>query len=315
MKYDAYGELAETPHVVVDGSAQRSTVLTLSHWPGAATPEALRRDLSAEIAFAYLDHPELHVDVEYVTNNHFDQDGLVGVFALTEPESALTRREHLIDVARAGDFSCFRERDAARAAIALANLAVATDGDAYESVLPQLLDVVDHVGRYRDHWESQDAHITETELATANGTIRIEERPELDLAIVTVPDSWHERVVQQFGTVASSAAHPYAVHNATDRFAVLTCSGTAPQIEYRYETWVHYVSRRPRPRVDLTALAAELTAEDNGSGTWTFDGVDALSPRLHLVGAHDTTVTAERFTQRVLDELAVARSTWSPYPD
>ena len=80
MIYRPYGELTDTPHIVVDGSAQAGTILTLSHWPGAATPDALRRDLSAEIAFAYLDHPELRVDAEFVTNNHFDQDGLVAAF-------------------------------------------------------------------------------------------------------------------------------------------------------------------------------------------------------------------------------------------
>ena len=48
--------------------------------------------------------------------------------------------------------------------------------------------IVDHVDRYRDHWADQDAHITETEAAIADGTITIDERPDLDLAIVTVPD-------------------------------------------------------------------------------------------------------------------------------
>ena len=56
-RYRAYGELRDVPHVVVDGSAQPGTVLVLSHWPGMPTPEPLRRDLSAEIAFAYLEHP------------------------------------------------------------------------------------------------------------------------------------------------------------------------------------------------------------------------------------------------------------------
>ena len=59
-RYRAYGELRDVPHVVVDGSAQPGTVLVLSHWPGMPTPDALRADLSAEIAFNYLDHPELH---------------------------------------------------------------------------------------------------------------------------------------------------------------------------------------------------------------------------------------------------------------
>ena len=313
MIYRAYHELTEVPHVVVDGSAQAGTVLALSHWPGSATPDALRRDLSAEIAFAYLDHPESHVAAEFVTNNHFDQDGIVSVFALTEPEAALARRKQLIDVARAGDFGRFQHRDAARAAITLANLEAPLDGDPYAALLPRLTEIVDHVERFRDHWADEDAHITETEQAIATGAITIDEVPELDLAIVTVPPTWSDRIVHRFTTTDGNAAHPYALHNATGRFAILTLSGGAPMLRYRYETWVHYVSARPRPRVDLTELAAGLTALDAGPGQWTFDGVTDLSPALHLVLATDTAITDEAFAERVVGELRAARTTWSPY--
>ena len=106
MEYREYAELTGRPHVVVDGSAQAGTELVLSHWPGAATPDILRADLSAEIAFNYLDHPELHVDAPYVTNNHFDQDGLVAVFALTQPEAAQARwPKHNLE--RAGTYKAF----------------------------------------------------------------------------------------------------------------------------------------------------------------------------------------------------------------
>ncbi len=313
MEYRPYSQLTDIPHVVVDGSAQPGTALTLSHWPGSATPDALRRNLSAEIAFAYLDHPELHQPLDFVTNNHFDQDGIVSVFALTEPDAALARRDRLIDVARAGDFGRFHERDAARAAIALANLGGQSDDDAYETLLPRLADIVDHVDRYRDAWAEEDTHITATETAIADGTITVADHPDLDLAIVTVPESWQDRIVHQFTMVAERAAHPYAVNNATDSFAVITVGGAIPEFQYRYETWVHYVSRRPRPRVDLTGAAAALTAADGGPGKWVFDAIDGLSPRLHLVGAADTTIGPSTFINVVTAELRAAGATWSPY--
>ena len=315
MRYRAYSELTDIPHVVVDGSAQAGTVLTLSHWPGAMTPEVLRADLSAEIAFNYLDHPELHVDAAYVTNNHFDQDGLVAVFALTDPDAALARRDRLVDIARAGDFSRFHHRDAARAAIASANLGAAADGDPYDSVLPQLVALADDVDRFEKYWTDEDAHITATELAIGNGDISIVEDPELDLAIVCVPAAWATQTVHRFTTTDAAAAHPYAVHNATERFAVLTLGSGPPELRYRYETWVHYVSRRPRSRVDLTELATALTARDAGTGRWVFDGVHGLSPALHLVGAETTAITDADAVAGVTDALQVAASTWDPYPD
>ena len=67
------------PNVVVDGSPNGDTVLTLSHWPGMPTPPELRDDLSAQIAFHALAEPQRFDGVDAVTNNHFDQDGLTSV--------------------------------------------------------------------------------------------------------------------------------------------------------------------------------------------------------------------------------------------
>src|ERR1044071_3166242 len=118
MRFAPYSD-ALPPNVVVDGSANPTTLLTLSHWPKSGTPAALKADTSAEIAFKYLDLPAFHVDAEVVTNNHFDQDGLVGVFTLSNPDTAQQHRAFLIDVACAGDFGCFHSRDAARVAFAI----------------------------------------------------------------------------------------------------------------------------------------------------------------------------------------------------
>jgi hypothetical protein len=313
-RYRAYGELRDVPHVVVDGSAQPGTALVLSHWPGMPTPDPLRRDLSAQIAFAYLDGGQ-PVDAEFVTNNHCDQDGLVSVFALIDPDAANARRDRLVDIARAGDFGTFREREAARASIAIANLEDSLDGDPYPELLARLPELADRPERYRAHWEDEDAHITATETAIADGTITITEDPSLDVAVVHVPESWRARAVHRFTMTDTGVAHPYAVHNATDRFVVVTVGADAPDLRYRYETWVHYVSTRPRPRVDLAALADELTAADHAGGRWVFDGVDSLSPALHHAGDERTTITDDEFVARVTDALRTATSTWSPYPD
>jgi len=315
MDYREYSELVDVPHVVVDGSAQSGTVLTLSHWPGAATPAAVRADLSAEIAFRYLDRSELHVDAPYVTNNHFDQDGLVAVYALTEPVAALDHREQLIDIARAGDFSHFHDRDAARAAIAIAELGSAVDGDPYPSVLAEVPRLLTDIGAYRDLWAAQDEHITLTEGAIADGTITISEEPDLDLAVVRVPATWTERIVQQFMRTERHVAHTYALYNATDRFTVVTVGAGPPELQYRYEGWVEYQSRRPRPRVDLADLATAFTAQETGAGRWQFDGVDSLSPALHLTDADASSISDAEFIAAVRAELSAARRTWSPYTD
>ena len=88
MQFLPYEQLSAIPNIIVDGAARDSTVLTLSHWPHSPTPRELQRDTSAEIAFAYLDAPQFHVSAEAVSNNHFDEDGLIGIFTLVNPSVA-----------------------------------------------------------------------------------------------------------------------------------------------------------------------------------------------------------------------------------
>jgi hypothetical protein len=81
MRFVSYNQ-ATVPNIVVDGSSNDHTLLTLSHWPRSGTPAELKADTSAEIAFRYLDSPKFQVACDVVTNNHFDQDGLVGLFVI-----------------------------------------------------------------------------------------------------------------------------------------------------------------------------------------------------------------------------------------
>src|SRR5438128_2395305 len=119
MEYIPIDDLNGRPNIMVDGYPTKGTVLTLSHWPDSGTPGPLSDDLSTQIVFHYLDGAE-RVDADLVSNNHFDQDGVCGIFTLISPDRAAARRDLLIDVASAGDFATYKDRTAARIAIALA---------------------------------------------------------------------------------------------------------------------------------------------------------------------------------------------------
>ena len=89
LPYAPYDDLRGTPHVVVDGAAQEGTVLTLSHWPNGATPDDLLADTSAEIVLRALDQQSRWGAARAVTNNHPDQDGLMGIWAANEDPYAV----------------------------------------------------------------------------------------------------------------------------------------------------------------------------------------------------------------------------------
>ena len=119
MRYLPYAAASSEPNIIVDGTANDRTLITLSHWRRSGAPAELMADTSTGIVINYLDRPDLHVAADVVSNNHFDEDGLVGIYALLEPDAAASRRDLLIDVAQAGDFGVFRSRRAARIAFAI----------------------------------------------------------------------------------------------------------------------------------------------------------------------------------------------------
>jgi len=327
LRYAPYQEAGVRPNVIVDGAATTSTVLTLSHWPRSPAPPGLAADLSAQMAFAYLGRADLHGRAEVVSNNHFDQDGLLSVFALVDPGAALARRELLIDVAAAGDFATYRWRDAARASMAIAafadpgrsplGAAPADDGEwaaaLYSELLDRLVELCERPDRYRALWADEDAALAESERLIASGRVGIEEVPDLDLAVVEAPTESPVAGGHRFASGWSPGLHPMALHNATGRFAILSVRGHRYELAYRYESWVQYRTSRPRPRVDLAPLAEELSAEERDGGRWVFEGAGALIPRLYLTGDGESTLAPSRFRSRLEAFLANAPPAWDPY--
>jgi hypothetical protein len=329
LRFAPYGELGDTPNVVVDGSAKASTVLTLSHWPHAPCPDGLRRDLSAESALAYLDAPSLHDAAEVVTNNHFDQDGLMSAYALTEPEAARDRADLVTEVARAGDFAVTTSRDAARISMAIAACASADrsplDADLYDgtyddicarlyvALLPRLTEWIDDPDSCHDLWAAEDAQL-ETDMALmASAQVGIEEVPELDLTVVTLPATSGSTGGHRFGGMWSDLVHPMALHAAIDGFAVLLVRGDRIELRYRYESWVQYQTRAVRPRVDLSAVADELTALESGPAQWLFDGPGALTPALRVTGDGATSLDLAVVRARIEQALRTRPPAWDPY--
>jgi len=157
----------------------------------------------------------------------------------------------------------------------------------YEHLLPRLGGIPGSLGDLRALWEEEDAALSESEAAIADGRIRIEEVPEIDLAVVRVPES--------FGR----DPHSIAIHNATGRFRVLLLRSRRYEVRYRYETWIELVSSTPAPRIDLDPLAADLSAEETGGARWEFDGVEEITPSLRLVGAEESAIRPEAFRARI----------------
>lgn len=328
--YVPYHELGEQPNVIVDGRGNKNTFLTLSHWPGNETPEKYKDDLSAQIVFRYLESGDAPLDQTpvAVSNNHFDEDGLVSVFAMVNPEYALANREFLIDVARAGDFSRFEDREAARVSWIISAwtdperspLSGEVFGGTYEELnqvlyeetIKRLPNFVEKGQNLYHLWQDDDRFLTATEDAIASGLIHIEEDPDLDLAVVHVVDKGvidPELVPRHGKSLVSRLCQPMAIHNAFERFRVLVMHKRRYELYYRYETWVDYVSSPLKPRVDLSKLAAGLNERESRL-RWRFNGVGEIIGRLSFEGATGddagSDLSPAEFLQAVQEELMEA---------
>ena len=328
-RYHPYSQLGEQPNIVVDGEAQRATQLTLSHWPWNSTPEGLLRDTSTDIVFAYLDRPDLHVDIPLVSNSHFDEDGLLSMYALVDPANALAHRELMIGASRAGDFAIYSNADAAKLAFVLAGwFDPATTplpqqifagspaeqvAGLYSNMLRELPALLDDIPGQRHHWEAEWAHLQESEQAIAEGRVVIDEVPELELAIIRVPDDMPARMVRRYLTRWQRSVHPFAVHNITQCSRLVWLKGDSIEFQYRYESWIQLASRRPAPRIDLSGLAEKLAVWETGGGEWTFEGVGEVAPRLYHRGSCRSSIGAEAFLAELSEWLRTQPSAWDPY--
>lgn len=329
LRFAGYEASAGVANVVVDGSPNASTVLVLSHWPGLASPAGVEADSSCQMVFRYLDRgADLHGDAGIVTNNHFDQDGLAGIYPLTDPEDGMRRRAQLEGLAIAGDFGVASDRTSARISAAVSALSdpqssPLTLPDDYDercvvlyehalAVLPRWLDDPD---RCKELWADDDAELDAAEAAMAAGEVRIEEHPEVDLAVVTLPAAGRS-AGHRFAGRRFSGIHPMALHAATERSVLLIVDPTEGRhhLTCRYEGWVQFCSRPIRPRPDLAPLAERLTAAEPGRATWWSTAPSELTPEVATdaqgpgsdLAPHDVSTEVIRF-------LADAPPAWDPY--
>ena len=327
-RYVPYGEAAASPNIVIDGTPNDNTVLPLSHWPKSGTPWELKADTSVEVVFRYLDSPRHHVAVEPVTNDHFDEDGMIGLWCMIHPEEAMAARDLLCDASPAGDFATYRDRRAARIAFAVSRLVdreLSPWGrDAFPKAYPdycamtygRLLAmfgaILSDLDGHADLWRDEDALLTASESALERGEATIEEIAAVDMAVVRVPADWPDRPAHRFTQQRRVMIHPMAVHNRTACNRILTLCGDRVTFTYRYESWVQMVSARPPARVDLKPLAAKLSEREGGAHAWAFDGVEQIVP---LLGPGDgrTGLSETVLLEALQQALAEGAPAWDPY--
>jgi hypothetical protein len=326
--YLGLDELGASAHLMVDGARRTHTSRVLSHWPGSATPDHLARDLSAEIALAYLlDEREWDPNTEFVTNDHLDIDGLISLFFLTNPIFALEHAKLLIEIARIGDFGVVRSDAAAAVAwaidvfmadpqlalVELVDAEMTREGETtrtYRALLQVLPRMITYPDLYAVFIREQRSRYERSRDALAKGLVIQTEHPELDLCIVTVPTGSVEITGASIGDEIPLDVDPLAIQSTTDASRILVCQQNRFVYYDRYETWVRYVSTQHPLRRNLERLASELSSLDVVH--WVAGAPSSLVPVLHH-GSEPSSLDTQVVVERVTNFLKTAPPAWDPF--
>jgi hypothetical protein len=189
----------------------------------------------------------------------------------------------------------------------------ALTAELYRRLLELLPRLVDRLDEFRSLWEDEDRKLTASETLIDKGLVTIAERPELDLAIVRLPEDLAAEHVHRLTQPALAECHPFAIHTRTRCSRLLLVQGSKAEVHYRYEGWVQMATRRPALRVDLSPLADELNEAEGAIEKWMFDHVDAITPRLHLKGDGQTSLSPDFIQRRLEHHLRTGAPAWNPY--
>lgn len=298
----------EVRTMVVDGVEECR--VNLSHWPNNKTPEHLKADTSTEIALNLAKDPygdRLFENIEIVSNNHFDTDGLLSCWTAMHPHEALRHEAFLIQAAETGDFGWFTSPEAVRFDLVISAFEDPLQSPLrsqffalnetqkyqllYDTLLGDMPDLLGNFGeRFRDLYEEEFRKQTDAMQAVAGGAARIRELTPAGISVF-------------------EAREEFPLHvrfNACQQHRLLTFirrdGGWLCEFTYHVVTWFETKTISKRPRIDLTALAERLNeAEGRSDACWQFDSLHAFYPRLALTDSRGALI-ASRLTRDLIEK-------------
>lgn len=267
--------------------------LALTHWKGAPKMEGIQDDTSTGIVLNALEQqiPELDQYL-YVSNNHFDVDGFLGVWSLCRPVAALKHASLLRKMALIADFRelqlkneedylalklvCWINKVEKERFYAPFSSYEAGKNEMklcvskYEFFLQQFEKVLLKPEEYRHDWQDEFeqviAGMEKLKEAESNEVLH----QDIRLLVVKSPEPLHYYAL--FNN-SSSADMVLSVYDQ-NRY----------ELEYKYTTWVDLANRKTFPRIDFQPLAQILNQHEDSEFLWQGDKITDTGPILRLMG-------------------------------
>jgi hypothetical protein len=282
-------DLHSVDKIIVDGN-QCGNGIQLSHWPGNTTPAEWKADLSVEIVLRLLDSDGAArgLDgVDLVTNDHYDTDGLLAVWALLNPREAPRHAEALLAAAEAGDFYEFTSPRAVQFDLLVrafesserSPLPVQTcqsEEDrwqmATEAILAEMPALLYETDRYGKLWEESYRKLLEKISLARRGFVEVRELPAERLSVISTRlrlDHFTRNIVCRGHRILETSKNS---------------EGFTYELHYREFLWYDIVARPHTPKHLLLGAAEELNEMESrhACGWW---GVTKWTPALRFVAS------------------------------
>ncbi len=256
-----------TPAISCDGLVP-GAALDLTHWQGNRTPQEYKADTSTEIALNFVGSSGAVEEWAgaVVVNNHFDTDGLLSIWVLLDPERGIACRDLLIAAAEAGDFDEWPTLDQGLwlgAAIRALGSSTSNDATAYQTILPQLPELIERLDERRDLWGREWEELQAAVAALESGRLQADRVGSVGLMIHTPGQP------EVPGPLLCRRFLP-----GVRRF-LLAFARDGGRYDYRYErphyAWADTVVRPVLPAPDASALATALGPD------WTDEGLSGMT--------------------------------------
>lgn len=258
----------------------------LSHWRGASIPEGCAADTSTEIVLKAIEQNLPELNYGFVTNNHYDIDGFLGVWSTFNPSIALERKALLVEMAQIADFREINfEFPEWKKALKLVCWLNYEEAEKFYPPFgaPEIAEkeMEACVPKYH-HFLKVFSYMLQLDIDD------IPETKEYQLVIAQIAGQ-PERTSLDFirlSTVKSQEPLHYYCSYAGSENADMVLSQYANnryELEYKYTTWVQ-TTRLHFPRIDLKPLAERLNALEKSDYQWDAEHFTDTAPILRLKG-------------------------------
>ncbi len=279
-------DIRKHPDQVLIVDAHHPQGFDLSHWRGAPVPENCEADTSTEIVLKAIQNKLPELDKKHVTNNHYDVDGFLGVWAVFNPKEALEHYDLLTEIAQIGDFReiNFHYKDWKKA-IKLVCWLNADEADLFyppfgapeiaekemEACVPKYIHFLDAFSKMVNLPKEEIPETEENKLVLShlNKINKQETLDDIKLQVVYADEPLHYYALYSQSQSADLVMSIYPDHRY--------------ELEFKYTTWVN-TTRKHFPRINMEKLCNQLNEIEESGKKWEAEHFTDTAPILRLNG-------------------------------